>query len=519
MAPPDSDPREPSGEPAAAPAAGAVSRPAGAVHQPVGAVHRTAGGEPTDRLASALLGLALVLAAARFLRLGEWSLWHDEALTLHDLSDLLAGRATPSHPLGVGLVALWTRAVGAAWPSEVDLRLLPALAGALSIPLTAWAFRPFAGRRRAALAALLVAASSWHLYWSQNARFYTFALTLSLLGGGLYLRGLWRGRFGPLAAGLLAWALTPGMHLSGLLVPVGLVAGTAVLPWLRVGLPPEAARVRRRLLAGAALLVLVGAAVAAPRWGEYLGKKGIASLGAGVVHFGLTTGWYVTPLLGTAALAGAWVALRRRDPFDALVLAGVVAALAAAALASTVAVVSAQYVFCLLPWIAVLATAPLGALDRPGEGARAAPAVVYAALLVLPALAGLAMYFGPYAGERPRWRDAYRYVWNERGPDDLVLGANSPVGEYYLNPGHEALRTPRRVVRHDGYTSEIPVEWLRHPRRTWLVVQRERFEAATWWPEDRADTLAMLREQFRMVEAFPLQVGTRDLSVWVYVRD
>ncbi len=479
-----------------------------------------------------LLG-AVVLAGARFLRLGAWSLWHDEALTLHDLAELGSDvGGLPSHPLGVGLIGLWTRLGGASWPSEFDLRFLPALAGALSIPLCHWAFAPFVGRRRAALTALLVAASSWHVYWSQNARFYTFALVLSLLGGGLYLRGLWRGRAAPVVLGLLAWALAPGMHLSGLLVPIGLVVATALLPWVRVGLPEASARIRKPLLIGASLLFAVAVLVAVPKWSEYLGKKGTsgwddpARLVAGLAHFALTTGWYVTPLLGAGVLAGTVVALRRRSSFDLLVAVGCAAALSAAALASTAAVVSAQYVFCLLPWLALLATAPLDVLCASATGTaghdrgrRTGPALGYAALLVLPAVAGLALYFGKYEGERPRWRDAYRYVWNERGPDDLVLGANSPVGEYYLHPGHTALRTPRRIVRHDGYTSEIPFDWVRHPRRTWLIVQRERFESSTWWPDDRAKTLAMLREQFRMVEAFPLQVGTRDLSVWVYVRD
>ena len=33
------------------------------------------------------------------------------------------------------------------------------------------------------------------------------------------------------------------------------------------------------------------------------------------------------------------------------------------------------------------------------------------------------------------------------------------------------------------------------------------------------DTLALLRDQFRLIEVFPLHVGTRDLSLEVYLRE
>ena len=141
--------------------------------------------------------------------------------------------------------------------------------------------------------------------------------------------------------------------------------------------------------------------------------------------------------------------LRRREAIDMLVAVACIGALGAALLASSRAVVSAQYVFCLLPWIALLASAPLapaathGTNDEPAEE-RTSLAWAYAAALVIPSVAGLGLYFTKYGGDRPRWRDAYRYVWNEREPGDLVLGANSPVGEYYLNPGYTDLRTPER---------------------------------------------------------------------------
>lgn len=461
-----------------------------------------------------LLGAALALGALRLFRLGAWSLWHDEALTLHDAHVLGSGAGIPANPLGVAAVAGTVRALaalgGSAWPDETALRLLPALCGWAAIGACAWAFAPFAGRRRAALAALLLAASPWHLYWSQNARFYTLAQLLALVGAGLWLRGLWGGSAARLALGGLLVLVAPLAHLSAALVAGALLVA---LPLVRSAgaAPPGLATPGLRRTLTAALVVLLAAVPATwSVWSVYLDKKATVGL-SGSAHFVLTAGWYVTPVLGTAALAGVVAGWRRRDPF-ALYAAAVVLVVALGALgAGLFARVSAQYVFAVLPWIAVLAAVPLG--ERPWGALEQG----WAAVLVLSGLAGVGLYFTEYRGERPRWREAYRHVWSRRGPEDLVLGTASPVGEYYLNPGATDLRTPVRVARLDAYNADVPGSWARYGRRTWFVVQRERLE--DWWPEDRARTLALLAGECRLDAVFPLQIGPRDLSLYVYVRE
>ena len=68
------------------------------------------------------------------------------------------------------------------------MRLPAALFGWVGIALTYWAFAPTVGRRTAAAAALVLATSSWHMDWSQTARFYTLEIDLttsSLEPGGV----------------------------------------------------------------------------------------------------------------------------------------------------------------------------------------------------------------------------------------------------------------------------------------------------------------------------------------------
>ena len=82
------------------------------------------------------------------------------------------------------------------------------------------------------IAALLVALSPWHLYWSQNARFYTLTQALSVLGGGLWLRGLFDASRKETLAGLVLLGFAALTHPSAALLAGSLLAA----PWVLRGL-------------------------------------------------------------------------------------------------------------------------------------------------------------------------------------------------------------------------------------------------------------------------------------------
>lgn len=484
-------------------------------------------GSRRDRIATLLLLSALGLGLVRFWKLGEWSLWFDETATWTDLFVGIEGGEI-TNPLGYWLIGATVRALGG-FPDEFALRFLPAVAGWATIPLSWWAFRGIAGDRRAAAAALLVAASSWHVYWSQNARFYTFAMAVSLVGTGMVLRAMWSGRTWQALAGFAIAALATVFHASTAL----LLPALAAAPWLlRLARAPISRGAERCALA----LFALGLVVLAIRydwvrttWETYHRQKG-ASLPEGelhvaaarIAHLARTIGFYVTPLLGTAALAGAALGVLRRDPaalFAALVSVLVVGE---ALLAAVFARMTAQYVFFLLPWIAVLACWPLArdAAEETPDGEPRTRRVLQSALfavLLLPALASTGLYFTVRRGERPQWREAYEFVWNRREADDLVLGMEASAGEYYLSPLATDLRLPVHVGWLDRWRPGLAEEWGRHARRAWYVLNPEQLH--DWEPAAAAAFQKYLREQCRLVTAFPLYVESRDLSVWVYLRD
>lgn len=452
--------------------------------------------------ARALLGLALVLALSRFVALGAWGLWVDEA---HTLTDALwyFERTPQDYPLGYLAVAAVVRLRGGAI-DEATLRLFPALCGWLSIPAAAWALRPALGPTRSSAVALLLSVSSWHLFWSQNSRAYTLALLLSLVATGLWLRGLLRGRRLPVAAGFAVGIAAALSHPSAALLLPAWVLAPLLLPLFGARLeprPPVALLSTLAVLGGVALGGwLVGV------WSTYERVKS----GGSVAHFVATTGWYMTPLYLAGAAAGAAIAWRRRRPQDGLLALVVLLVAGLALAAATIARVAAQYVFVLLPYVAALATVPL-ATWRPSPLRWAV-----LALLALPPAVDSCLYFAVRHGDRPRWREAYSYVAARRGPEDLILGMHAPVGEYYLRPGETWLRTQDALLPLNSYDFSRGTlrRWRREERRVWLVVNPE--DLMAWTPQARADFLRLLDEEARLEATWEVPWTPRDMEVRVY---
>jgi mannosyltransferase len=126
-----------------------------------------------------LFMITLFAAALRFYRLGEWSFWIDEIFTINHAIrhfssiELLLKNIPPSRnwiPISVIMDALALNVDGI---NEWSARLAPAVIGILTIPILYFPTRKIFGSRIALISLLLLAVSSWHLFWSQNARFYT----------------------------------------------------------------------------------------------------------------------------------------------------------------------------------------------------------------------------------------------------------------------------------------------------------------------------------------------------------
>jgi len=141
-----------------------------------------------------LAGIILLGVWLRLYQLGAESLWFDEGWTA--LISQLEGQElrhalwTLPFPLYYLLMSFWTE-VGS---SEFWLRLFSALAGILSLPLLFQLARVTLGRRTAHLAALLLAISPLHIWYSQEARMYALAVLLGLGASWAFWQAIQRPR-------------------------------------------------------------------------------------------------------------------------------------------------------------------------------------------------------------------------------------------------------------------------------------------------------------------------------------
>ena len=132
--------------------------------------------------------LVLVLLAAfalRMFRLGVASLWYDETvstfLARQDLVDLTRHTAGDIHPpLYYYLLHFWGQFAG--W-SEFSVAFLSLLFGILLIALVYRVARDWFDGKVALIGALLVAASPYNLWYSQEVRMYTLGAVLSMAFG------------------------------------------------------------------------------------------------------------------------------------------------------------------------------------------------------------------------------------------------------------------------------------------------------------------------------------------------
>jgi hypothetical protein len=468
---------------------------------------------PRESGAIWILILALLLGLLRFWRLGEWSFWGDEIYTIADWRFNL-DRGKIWNPLGY-LAIQWTAQRAGEGIDEFGVRLLPALCGWACIPLSWWAFRRCLGDRRAALVALLLAVSSWHIYWSQSARFYTMAMMVSLIGSGVILRGLWGDGRRRVLLGLAVVALAAAFHPTAAFVAFGL----CLAPWLATFRGRDVPKGFRRGALAIGLLALVGGLLASGWLSgslvNHLHQKGIDDLLAGPVHFLFTCGFFFTPLLCVAAVVGALWAWKVRDSRGILAVGVCLAGLGGALAISPFGKMSAQYAFCLLPWVLVVAVAPIQSLLERRDGRFLAGAWVI--LLTLPAAANSFLYLTARGGERPRWRDAYTWIDERRGPGDLIMGMGSPIGEFYLGGSDTDPRRARMVVPLDDWFPEGPRRWNRHARPIWVVIRPQWLEGMRARERERLEV--WLAAECRMVKRFPVLMEGRDLELLVYRRD
>lgn len=309
----------------------------------------------------------------------------------------------------------------ARWPS--------ALIGALSIPILGLVSRRMLGDRAAGICAMLVAIAPYHIFWSQAARFYSQQFLFYQLALIWYFDATERSSRSWFVASMLAVGLTflsqpTGLVICSVFAVDWLIANARVKP-IKLGVFGWVAGI---VVVLACLYVLKA---------DYSVrsdlKKFVNDQYQTPIPFILGTVFFIGPVTAAYTAISAWTLRSDHTRRTIFLAAAAVVPMLAFAIVSIKMYVGLRYGFvCLFGWLALCALGiehVYGVL-RPRFGRLMA----YSPLLLL-AASMMFFNFGYYTeghGFHTRWRDAFRFINENRKPGERVVCHDDRIGQYYL---------------------------------------------------------------------------------------
>lgn len=424
--------------------------------------------ETNRRLQYGLLILIIVGATIlRLYKLGEWSFWIDELYTLNRAEEIFSQlRWPPLVELFVGAVFRF------ADTTEWSARIAPALVGILTVPVLFYLVRRTFGAFTALLTGAIIAFSPWHLFWSQNARFYTILLLLYTIGLLLFFEGLEKDRGVFLVGATLILTFAVRERLTAFFfLPIMLSYGAILflLPWPK----PPGFKVKNfaplllpLVFYGVYDLLKPSAAQEAGRsqvfggygsaiqlfFDSFLGNPGPSSLflttsllydiGISLIILGSLGGvllLLVKDRRGLFLLIGAWL------PFITLIFL------------STFTYTLSRYGFVAFSFWAISGAAGVKEILTRVKAKEFLVGGGIILLLLGNLWQGDLLYFKYQNGNRPDWKGSTEIVANHLSPDDAVYASQPEIIAYYLN-------------REVGRTDELAVETLATRREPiWFI--------------------------------------------------
>jgi mannosyltransferase len=430
-----------------------------------------------------LTAVTLIALTLRLYKLGDWSFWLDEIYTVVGSRDI-GYWALPRLPIYLVLTNVAVNTWGA---NEWSARLIPALIGSLTVPLLFFPTRRIWGTGVALIAALLLAVSPWHIFWSQNARFYTLLLLFYNAGLLLLFIGLEKRRFWLILAGLFllglairerelglmfapvlavyvlmllllpftkpAWLRLP--YLAPTLLPVAVFLGYDLYSYTQTGI----SYVRTFFL------FLVGNPIDSPIRILILI---FFSIGLPVVVLGL--------------FSGGWLIWERSHAGLFFLVSAAVPILLLISVSPWVFVVERYALITLPAWLTLTAVAVERLLTwLPRQGTWLAGGVL--SLLLVHAMGDHLAYYALNNGNRLDWRGAYHYIAERKAPDDLVASDRPEIGSYYLDENQTVIDL-KAIKIEELAAIEQPVWFVVDSHGIWAVPPENRA-----WLENNAELL------------------------------
>ncbi len=444
----------------------------------------------------------------RFWNLGEWSFWIDEVLTVLDAEEFSLSNS-PINPIPY-IAAKFSIFVGKKLPfvaqggGEWSSRLIFCIVGILSIPIVFSLGQTLYNSRVGLLAAMFVALSNWHLFWSQNVRSYIFTFLFAVLTAWFFYRSLEND----------STLLTISALISSICLILSHLLAAAIVPALAVYailcLSEERSRKRWINL----LLFFVPFAIpvlmlALPQIRGYVSSGwGHNEWGRSPLYIVLTLVQGVSIPMAVAAFFAVIVNPFNRPTRFLLCFAGV--PLVFLLIASQFQNVAGYYLFWTTPAYFILAALACTYIwEAITDDKYNLFKMLLPALLIVVLLSQNFLYFWIENGGRPKWREAFEVIKAERKPIDQLVLSEPEMARFYM-PTLESVDIDKLVKDKASFVRE----WENSDgKRIWFIV-----DVASFNVFDADMTVRnWIRERGRMIETLPAFSRAKDRTIHIFL--
>lgn len=434
--------------------------------------------------------ITLIAAFLRFHKLGEWSFWGDEIFTLGSKLD--------------GFIpSLSTRLIHATTSylvvDEWNARLIPTLIGVVTIPVLFFFVAQIFGKSVGLISSALLAVSTWHIYWSQNARFYALLLLFYSLALLSFYLALDKDKPWYMLLSLIFWGLAVQERLLAIFfIPVVVIYLLAlfILPFDK----PPGLNIRNLAIYAVAGLVSL----------LFFTNPFLSNLSGWMTDFGrinnnplwLFSGfaYYVgIPVICMAGFGAIAMLIQKERAGLFFGLAAMIPVLSIMA-ASTFQYAANRYFFIsLTSWI-ILASLAINELLKMQKGKSQLLAVGVLVLILGSSLSDDYLYFQYNNGNRENWRAAFEFIKQEEKAHDLIFLSDPDLGDYYL---------ARQTLHFDEFDESV-IEIT--DRRAWFIIDMNTEEVFS-------QQLSWIEEHAQQVENFDITVLARVFKIRIYLYD
>jgi uncharacterized membrane protein len=455
--------------------------------------------------------ITLLAAGLRIYKLGAWSFWIDEIYTINhamahfSTPQLILEHIPPNRnwvPVSVILTAQTLNVWGI---HEWSARLTSAIIGILTIPILYVPTKRVFGSHVTLIAMLLLAVSPWHIFWSQNARFYTSLMLLYALASFLFYFGIEKNRPVYFVGFyiLFYFALSERL-LAAFILPT--IFSYLIFLWLlRFDRPPGLNARNLLILLAPILFIVLYEVLRYLMSGTSITTFFIADFGEKQVEdpirLLLSIVYNISfPTMALGLVAGIYLLLKRNTVGLFLLLSALLPVVLLVLL-NPIAFTKDRYVFVTLTFWFILVAIALNELMSRTTGLGYLLTFGVLMVLLADSVSSNILYYHVNNGHRRDWRAAFEMIKEKSQSDDMVVAWWPEFSPLYLDD--------REILPYKDISVKT---MLGGEKRYWFVIDSE----TVWGNIPVRDWLEL---HGQLIDILYLRLPEDDYNLKIYLYD